>query len=101
MLPEVLVSLPLHPKCSAAYSADGDAIRENWIAASGASVSCRAGIGRQYDSIRLPAVGTWESVMRKGNPLSEKEAVEMKDIQPLHRILSGRERTGQRCCLIK
>lgn len=94
MLPEVLAEFSrLHPKVQyELYSADGDDIREKLDRGElDFGILLEPVEAAKYDSIRLPYWETWGIVMRKDDPLSKKEAVEMEDILPLPLILPRRE----------
>lgn len=85
MLPEVLEEFSrLHPKVQyELYSADGDDIREKLDRGElDFGILLEPVEAAKYDSIRLPYWETWGIVMRKDDPLSEKEVLPPKTSRP-------------------
>ena len=94
MLPEVLGQFSkLHPKVRyELYSADGDDIREKLDRGElDFGVLLEPVEAAKYDSIRLPYWETWGVVLRKDDPLAQKEAIGKEDILSIPLILPRRE----------
>lgn len=94
MLPEVLGQFSqLHPKVRyELYSADGDDIREKLDRGElDFGVLLEPVEAAKYDCIRLPYQETWGIVLRKDDPLAQKESLGKEDILALPLILPRRE----------
>lgn len=74
------------------YSADGDDIREKLDRGElDFGILLEPVEAAKYDDLRLPYWETWGVVVRRDDPLAEKEAVTREDILPLPLILPRRE----------
>ncbi len=94
MLPEVLKEFSArYPQVQyEIYSADGDDIREKLDRGElDFGVLVEPVEAAKYDCLRLPYWETWGVVMRKDDPLAEKQVLTAEDILPLTLILPRRE----------
>lgn len=94
MLPEVLKEFSaLHPKVGyELYSADGDDIREKLDRGElDFGVLVEPIEAAKYDYLRLPYWETWGVLMRKDDPLAEKETIGKEEILSIPLILPRRE----------
>lgn len=94
MLPEVLKEFSaLHPKVGyELYSADGDDIREKLDRGElDFGILVEPVEAAKYDYLRLPYWETWGVLMRKDDPLAEKETIGKGDILSIPLILPRRE----------
>lgn len=94
MLPEVLKEFSaLHPKVGyELYSADGDDIREKLDRGElDFGILVEPVEAAKYDYLRLPYWETWGLLMRKDDPLAEKETIGKEDILSIPLILPRRE----------
>lgn len=94
MLPEVLKDFSaLHPKVSyELYSADGDDIREKLDRGElDFGILVEPVEAAKYDCLRLPYWETWGLLMRKDDPLAERETIGREEILSIPLILPRRE----------
>lgn len=94
MLPKVLAGFSArYPKVKyEIYSADGDDIREKLDQGElDFGILVEPVETAKYDFFRLPYWETWGVVMRKDDPLAQKESLQKEDILPLPLILPRRE----------
>lgn len=94
MLPKVLAGFSArYPKVKyEIYSADGDDIREKLDQGDlDFGILVEPVETAKYDFFRLPYWETWGVVMRKDDPLAQKESLQKEDILPLPLILPRRE----------
>lgn len=94
MLPEVLKEFSaLHPQVRyELYSADGDDIREKLDRGElDFGILLEPVEAAKYDGLRLPYREVWGLLMRRDDPLAEKEVLLPQDVLPLPLLLPRRE----------
>ena len=94
MLPKVLTGFSSrYPKVKyELYSADGDDIREKLDRGDlDFGILVEPVESAKYDFFRLPYWETWGVVMRKDDPLAQKEAIQKEDLLSIPLILPRRE----------